>query len=170
MSELNSVLSSVLQRALDALKKARADVYTFSFCHDRARGAVFVCADSALSSRRVIGKLNRSSMKRFANAVQKRDLEAALMWQATVGRSLSPQEFLWPNLGRRSLGKFKQAPELHEAMLLTAIQVVPKVVELTVDSEALLFTCSTADEEVGLVWTADAATKPRAARLKTRTR
>lgn len=170
MAELETILSAVLQRALDALKQARADVYTFSFCHDRRRGAVSVYADTEVSSRRVLGALNRSSMKRFAKAVQQRDLDEASMWQASVGRNLSLAAFSWRNLARRTLGDFKHAPELHEAMLLAAIECAPKVVALTSDRETLLFTCSTADEDVGLVWTADAAIKARAAPARRRKR
>lgn len=157
MSPLDTLLASILERAIDELKKARADVYTFSFCHEQKSGSVSVYADSEASSRSVIGALNRSSMKRFAKAVKKRDLDEALMWQATVGRSLSLSNFAWKKLAKSSLGKLKNAPELHEAMLLAALDVAPKVAALTSDRDKLLFTCSTVDEEVGLVWTADAA-------------
>jgi hypothetical protein len=155
MIELDILLSSVLERAIAALKKARADVYTFSFCHERV-GAVAVYADDYQSSRRVVRELNRASMKNFSKAVKKRDLDEALMWQAMVGRSLSPSDFAWKKLARRSLGKFKHAPSLHEAMLLAAMRYAPKVAELSSDPESLLFTCSTADDEVGLIWSADA--------------
>lgn len=73
MSTLDTVLASVLERALAELTNARADVFTFSFCHERDSGVVAVYADSEASSRRVVQALNRSSMKRFAKAVQKRD-------------------------------------------------------------------------------------------------
>jgi hypothetical protein len=159
MSPLDSFLSSILERAIAELQKARADVYTFSFCHEQKSGAVSVYADTEANSRRVIGALNRSSMKRFARAVKKRDLDEALMWQATVGRSLSLGDFAYKKLAKSSLGKLKSAEGLHEAMLLAAMNVAPKVASLASDREMLLFTCSTVDEEVGLVWTADAASK-----------
>lgn len=166
-SALDQLLTSVLQRAIAALSKARADVYTFSFCHDRERAAVSVYADSEVNSRRVIRKVNRSSMRQFAKAVRKRDLDEALVWQASVGRGLCLREFAWPQIARRPLGKLARDPVLHEAMLLAALEHVPKVVELSSDPETLLFTCSTADEEVGLVWTADAALTPaKTARTK----
>src|SRR5690349_8308643 len=130
MNILDTLLRSVLERAIDALEKARADVYTFSFCHERDGGAVSVFADSQASSRRVVRALNRASMKRFAKAVRKRDFEEALMWQATVGRSLSLSDFAWKKLARRPLGKLKSAPELHAAMLLAAMNHAPKVAAL----------------------------------------
>lgn len=160
MSPLDTLLSSVLARAIDELKKARADVYTFSLCHERDRGAVAVYADSEANARRVVRELNRASMKRFAKAVRKRDLDEALMWQASVGRSLTLSDFAWKALARRPLGKLKNSPELHEAMLLATMQCAPLVAPLASDPEALLFTCSTADEDVGLIWTADAASLP----------
>jgi hypothetical protein len=163
MVELDILLSSVLERAVAELKKVGADVYTFSFCHDRDKGAVSVYADDEVSSRRVVRELNRSSMKNFAKAVKKRDLEEALMWQAMVGRSLSPRDFAWKKLARRSLGKLEHAPTLHEAMLLAALRYAPQVLELASDREALLFTCSTADDEVGLIWSAEAASSQRKA-------
>ncbi|HET8933113.1 MAG TPA: hypothetical protein VFN67_06740 [Polyangiales bacterium] len=166
MSPLDTFLASILERAIAELKNARADVYTFSFCHEQSSGAVCVYADSEESSRRVVGALNRASMKRFAKAVKKRDLEEAMMWQATVGRSLSLRNFAWKKLAKSSLRKLESAEALHEAMLLAAMNVVPKVAALSSDPEALLFTCSTVDEEVGLVWTADAATKARATRKR----
>ena len=161
MIELDLLLSSVLERAIAALEKARADVYTFSFCHERA-GAVSVYADDATNSRRVVRELNRASMKNFTKAVKKRDFDEASMWQAMVGRSLSTSDFAW-KLARRSLGKLGQAPSLHEAMLIAALKYTPKVTALTSDPEALLFTCSTADDEVGLIWSADAAGSARKA-------
>lgn len=89
------------------------------------------------------------------------------MWQATVGRSLSLADFAWKGLGQRSLGKLARAANLHEAMLLASLKVAAKVAAIASDREALLFTCSTPDEEVGLVWTADAAkTSTRAARAR----
>jgi hypothetical protein len=160
MIELDILLSSVLERAIEALKKARADVYTFSFCHERV-GAVAVYADDAANSRRVVRELNRASMKNFTKAVKKRDLDEALMWQAMVGRSLSPGDFAWKKLARRSLGKLKQAPSLHEAMLIAAMRYAPKVSALTSDPESLLFTCSTADDEVGLIWSAEGQSPAR---------
>lgn len=160
MADLDILLSSVLERAIAALKTARADVYTFSFCHERV-GAVSVYADDAANSRRVVRDLNRASMKNFRSAVNKRDLDEASMWQAMVGRSLSPSDFVWKKLGRRSLGKLKHAPELHEAMLLAALRYAPQVAPLSSDPESLLFTCSTADDEVGLIWSADAAATAR---------
>jgi hypothetical protein len=164
MSPLDTFLASILERAIDELKRARADVYTFSFCHEQSSGAVCVYADSEANSRRVIGALNRASMKRFAKAVKKRDLEEAMMWQATVGRSLSLSNFAWKKLAKSSLGKLRNEAALHEAMLLAAMNVAPKLAALSSDPEMLLFTCSTADEEVGLVWTADAAsTAPKQA-------
>jgi hypothetical protein len=161
MSALDTLLTSVLQRAIAELIKARADVYTFAFCHDRDKHTLSVCADSAANSRRVIRKLNRQSMKRFAAAVRKRDLDEASVWQATVGRGLSLSEFAWTDLGQRSLGKLAHAPSLHAAMLQAAMKRAPEVVQLASDPEALLFTCSTVDEEVGLVWTADACKPSR---------
>ena len=160
MMELDLLFSSVLERAIAALKKARADVYTFSVCHERA-GAVSVYADNVTNSRRVVRELNRASMKNFTKAVKKRDLDEASMWQAMVGRSLSTSDFAWKKLARRSLGKLGQAPSLHEAMLIAALRYTPKVTALTSDPEALLFTCSTADDEVGLIWSADAAGSAR---------
>jgi hypothetical protein len=161
MNALETLLSSVLQRAIADLHKARADVYTFSFCHDASKGAVSVSADSAVSSRRAVRDVNRASMKRFHKAVAKRDFEEASVWQASVGRSLSLTDFAWKNLARRPLGALGSAPKLHEAMLLTALKHAPEVAALSSDRETLLFTCSTADEEVGLVWTADAPSRAK---------
>jgi hypothetical protein len=141
-----------LERALDSLEKARADVYTFAFCHEHSRDAVCVYADSAESSDRVIRALNRASMKRFVKAVKERDLDEAAMWQASAGRNLSLRDFAWKKLGRRSLGTFASAPELHEAMLLATMKAAPKIAKLSSAPADLLFTCSTANEEVGLVW------------------
>jgi hypothetical protein len=161
MIELDILLSSVLERAIAELRRAEADVYTFSFCHDRDKGSVSVYADDEASSRHVVRELNRSSMKNFAKAVKKRDLEEAMMWQAMVGRSLSPRDFAWKKLARRSLGKLKHTPTLHEAMLFAAMRYAAQVAELASDRESLLFTCSTADDEVGLIWSAEAASSKR---------
>lgn len=158
MIELNILLSSVMEHAIAALRKERADVYTFSLVHERDKGAVSVYADEEANSRRVVRRLNRTSMRNFAKAVQRRDLDEALMWQAMVGRSLSTRDFSWKKLARRSLGGLKHAPELHEALLLAGMKYASEVAELSSDRESLLFTCSTADDEVGLIWSVDAAT------------
>lgn len=166
-TELDTFLSAVLDQAITALNKARADVYTFAFCHDRERGVVFVSADSEANSRRAVREINRASMKQFAKAVRKRDLDEALVWQASIGRNLSVSEFEWAHITRRPLGKHKHAPTLHEAMLLSALEHAPKIIALSSDPETLLFTCSTPDEEVGLIWTADATpSAPKTARTK----
>lgn len=161
MNALDKLVKSVLQRALLELENAGADVYTFALHHDSEHGALSVCADTATNSRRVLRKINRQSMKRFAAAVRKRDLEEALVWQAAVGRNLAPRDFAWTDLARRSLGRYKRAPLLHATMLQSALQFSPQVAALTSDREALLFTCSNVEEEVGFVWTADAAVQPR---------
>jgi hypothetical protein len=157
MIELQTWLSTVLECAIDELHSQHADVHTFAFCLEPGGRAVSVYADSETNARRVVHALNRASMKRFVKAVHRRDLDEASMWQASVGRNLSLRTFAWKRLARCTLGKYSQAPELHEAMLLAALQQTPKVLELSSDPEQVLFTCSTPDEEVGLVWTGDAA-------------
>jgi hypothetical protein len=157
MTELQTWLSGILECAIDELHSQRADVHTFAFCVEAGGRAVSVYADSETNARRVVHALNRASMKRFVRAVQKRDLDEASMWQASVGRNLSLRTFAWKTLARRALGKHSQAPELHHAMLLAALQHTPRVLELSSAPERVLFTCSTPDEEVGLIWTADAA-------------
>ena len=154
MTPLQSLFFGVLDEAIGELKREKVPVYTFAFYHDHESAAVSVCADTNESSARCVHSSNRYGMKYFAEAIRKGDLEAAGRWQANVGRSLSLGDFARVNLARRDLGRAKVTAKFHLTMIQCVVERQARIVKLAPEPLDLLFTCSTADDEVGVVWAA----------------
>jgi hypothetical protein len=158
MSDLNSFLASVIDSALSTLTQEAFPLYTFAFYNDHESSAVSVCADTMANSTRVVGEINRYNLKYFSKAVQAGRLDEAALWQANVGRSLSLGDFARKNLCRSDLPDLAADTNLHHAMVLAVFDRAADLARLAPEPAQLLLACSTADDEVGLVWSVSVQT------------
>jgi hypothetical protein len=155
MSDLNSFLASVVKAAVAELQAAPIPIHTFAFYHDHESNAVSVCADTKESSLRAVRKSNQWSMKYFAQHLLDGSWEDACLFQANVGRSLSLGDFTRVNLARTALPpKTNTDQSFYLAMARAVIAHQANIVSLAPDPEDVVFCCSSADSEVGLVWSA----------------
>ncbi|GAB5546027.1 MAG: hypothetical protein SangKO_057870 [Sandaracinaceae bacterium] len=152
MSDIEALLRDVMTRALGDLEQQGMDVYTFSFYLDHESRAVSVCADTRESSARLVGRSNAFANRYFLGAVRDGDLETAALWQANVGRSLSLGDFAAVNVARTELGRHRPTPDLCLAMVESVIENHDAIRKLSSDPAQTILTCSTLDDEVGLVW------------------
>jgi hypothetical protein len=152
MGVAESLLSGVLDNAISELRRDPIALYTFAFYFDHESLAVSVCADTADNSKRVVEKMNRPNNKYFTRAVQSGDLVEAALWQANTGRSLSLGDFSRVNIARRDLNDIDLGADFHLLMVRALLDRTADILKLATDPTTLLFACSTADDEVGLVW------------------
>lgn len=153
MSALKSFLEGVVTKAISELRATPILIYTFAIYHDHESGAVSVCVDTKETSVRVVRQSNQWSMNYFVQHLQDGRWEDACLFQANVGRSLSLGDFARVNLARAVLPPSATIdPSFYLAMARTLIAHQQEVLSLAPDPEDVLFCCSSADSEVGLVW------------------
>lgn len=151
------ILASVLQHALAEIRQKSIPVYTFALYHDHESNAVSVCVDTEESSSKCVASMNRFNMKYFTQAIAGKDLKAASLWQANIGRSLSLGDFALVNSGRTDLGKIKGTSAFYLAMIKALMSVESDIIALSSNPQKLVFACSGPNDEVAYVWSAQSA-------------
>jgi hypothetical protein len=146
------LFSSVLRQALAEIRKETIPVYTFALYHDHESATVSVCVDTQESSAKLVASSNAHSMRYFAEAIAEKDLKAASLWQANIGRSLSLGDFALVNSARTELGKVKPNKDFYLNMVEAIIQAQSEIVALAPNPEQLLFACSGPNDKVAYVW------------------
>ena len=153
MSEIYNFLDGVVKAALAELRADPIPLYTFAIYHDHESAAVSVCADTKESSLALVRLSNKWAMKYFAQHVRAGSWPDACLFQANVGRSLSLGDFVRVNLARASLAAGVVTDEsFYLAMARAVIANQEEILRLAQDPQEVLFCCSGADSEVGLVW------------------
>ena len=148
------LFDDVLSRAIPEVRGRGIDVFTFAFYHDHESAAISVCVDTEASSARLVLSQNAFSMRYFADAVAKGDLSQAALFQANVGRSLSLGDFEMVNVARTDLNGIRPDDGFYLSMIRSLRRREKEIVPLARDAQRLLFCASSADSEVGYVWTA----------------
>lgn len=153
MGNLTDFLDGVIKKALEELRADPIPIYTFALYHDHESAIVSVCVDTKDSSTKLVRESNRWSMNYFVEHVQNGSYQDAALFQANVGRSLSFGDFARVNLGETDLDSDFVADEsFYLAMVRAVIAHQQDILSLAPDPEGVVFCCSTADSEVGLVW------------------
>ena len=128
------------------------DIYTFAFYHEHESELVSICIDTKENSEEKVEEINAYNMKYFDKIISEGCLDEAVMWQANVGRSLSLGDFKAVNIVELDV----EGKETDDAFYLSMINSIKKklsnIKKLSSHGNALLFCCSNANEEVGLVW------------------
>lgn len=153
MSELSEFLAGVVKGALTELREDPIPVHTFAFYHDHESGIVSVCVDTKESSAKLVRSSNQWAMGYFAEHIQSGSWKDASLFQANAGRSLSLGDFARVNLGETDLDGDMVADEtFHLEMARAVIAHQQEILELAPEPDDVLFCCSSADSEVGLIW------------------
>ena len=155
--QASSLFAAVLEEALREVEALQLPVFTFALYHDHESGAVSVCVDTEDSSARAVAAMNRFNMGYFAKAIASGDIKAASLWQANIGRSLALGDFALVNSARTPLGAVAVDEGFYLAMVRAVMGVQQRVAALAPHPERLMFACSGAEEEVGYVWSTQAA-------------
>ncbi len=161
MRNIGSFLDGIIKAALADLRADPILIHTFALYHDHESNAVAVCADTKENSRETIRQSNRWSLKYFTQHVRDGNYEDACLFQASVGRSLSLGDFARVNLARTDLGPSVVTDgSFYLAMVRAVMANQEDILKLASDPGDIIFCCSSADSEVGLVWSvlADAET------------
>ena len=156
MTPLNlpATLDQILRAAIHDIAQRGTAVFTFALYLDHESSAISVCVDTEENSAKVVAEINRYNSKHFRAAVEDGDLKAASLWEANTGRSLSLGDFFLVNIARTDLPTVGQDSALEIAMVRALVAVQGEVLALAKSPERVLFVCSSADDEVGYVWSA----------------
>ncbi len=158
---LPELFSGVLRKGIAEIKKAKLPLYTFAFYHDHESQAVSICADSEANSRRVVCKINEYSAQHFIREIAAGDLEAASLWQANIGRSLSLGDFAVVNAARTNLPSKAIKSNFYLEMVRAVMAVQSRIAVLAPRGDRLVFACSGENAEVGYVWSLEKVLDPR---------
>jgi hypothetical protein len=153
-TDADRLFDDVLARAIADVRDRGVDVYTFAFYHDHESEAVSICVDTEANSARSVLSENAFSNKYFRKAIAKGDLAEAALWKANVGRSLSLGDFELVNVARTKLGRVRVNEGFYLSMIRTLRSREGDIVGFASDPRRLLFCASSADDEVGYLWTA----------------
>jgi hypothetical protein len=151
---LSKSADKVLRRAIARVARERIPVFTFALYFDHESSALSVCVDTQANSTKVVAAINRYNAKHFRAAVDAKDLKAAALWQANIGRSLSLGDFALVNLARTEVPNAVQDAKLDLALVRALVAVEAQVLSLAPKPDRVLFACSGADDEVAYVWSA----------------
>ena len=157
MGDSHSLLTAVMNRALELLEQQSFALYTLAFYLDHESSAIAICADTQPNSDRVVAEINRYNLRHFLDAIREADLSAAALWQANVGRSLSLGDFTAVNLARTELGDVPVDVSLCHAMVDTVIKNHSRIRKLSPNPAHTLLATSTLEDEVGLIWSLPAS-------------
>jgi hypothetical protein len=83
-------------------------------------------------------------------AVDSGDLQAAVLWNANVGRNLGIWKF--ENLARTDLPKGRLPQKFYQEMMYALRAREGEILPLAVSAEKLLFCCSGPNDEVEFMW------------------
>ncbi len=147
------LFDNVLSRAIAEVRARGIDVFTFAF-HDHESAAVSVCVDTAASSARLVRSQNAFTLRHFTDAVAKGALRKAALFKANVGRSLALGDFEMVNVARTDIEGVPVTDEFYLQMIRAVCARESEIVSLTSDLSRLLFCASSAEWEVGYMWTA----------------
>jgi hypothetical protein len=148
------LFDDVLSRAILEVRAAGIDVFTFAFYHDHESAAVSICVDTEASSVQAIRSGRAFKAKHFADAVATGNLRKAAAFKANIGRSLSLGNFEMVNVARTDIGSVTVDDNFYLEMIRAVRTREQEIVSMTRDVERLLFCSSSAELEVGFMWTA----------------
>lgn len=153
MSGIDKFLDGIVRTALAELRAASIPLFTFALYHDHESAAISVCVDTKESSLASVAQSNQWSMRHFARHIQDGCWQDACLFQANTGRSLSLGDFARVNVARAELPSGIEPDEaFYLAMARVVIANQKEILSLAPEPEAVVFCCSSADSEVGLVW------------------
>lgn len=148
------LFNDVLSRAIPEVRAAGIDVFTFAFYHDHESAAVSICVDTEANSVRAIRSSSAFKAKHFVDAVEAGNLRKAAAFKANVGWSLSLGDFEMVNVARTDTGSVPVDDHFYLQMIRAVRAHEQEIVSMTSDVERLLFCTSSAEWEVGFMWTA----------------
>lgn len=151
-SSTKKYFDAILKAAIAKVRSKNISVFTFAFYHDHESGAVSVCVDTEDNSARIVQSTNKYNMRHFLNNVAAGDLQQAGLWQANIGRSLSLGDFVMVNLARTDIEEKVIDERFYLAMVQALVAIQDEIALLSPSPARLLLSCSSANSEVGYVW------------------
>lgn len=104
-----------------------------------------MCVDTEENSKRCVADSNAYDQKYFWRVIESGDLEAAALWNANPGRSLSLGDFAFVNVARSDLPKGKVTEDLYLEMIRAMKEKEEEIVGLAESRASLLFCASGAE-------------------------
>ena len=157
VGDSKELFDDVISRAIPEIRAAAVDPFTFAFYHDHESAAVSICVDTESNSARSVRRRNRFMLKHFADAIAEGNLKRASLLKANLGRSISLGDFAIKNLARTKLGSISTDGDFYLDMIRTLRGWEPEIIAMASDSRCLLFCTSSAEWEVGYIWSAPLA-------------
>ncbi|OYU17496.1 MAG: hypothetical protein CFE34_15450 [Rhodobacteraceae bacterium PARR1] len=159
MGYLDYLIDKVIARAIDEISRQglSGQIVTMALYFDHEGAALSVCADTLENSLAHEEKARDWSYRHLSEAIIKGDLTEAALFNHSVSRSLSLGDFVLINLARYDLEPDDDIQEMPENFFVALAQSLNRNTKVCLSVCALdvpvVFACSTANNEVGLVWT-----------------
>lgn len=150
---MDQEFEALIDQALTIATEIGIDIYTFAFYHDHESKSVSICLDTELNSIAQVKRQNKYNAKYFNLSIQQGDLKKAALWQANPGRNLSLGDFTAVNIVEKHLPEdYVIDANLYLSMIKAVNAKINVIQALCGEKEKLVCCCSTAEEEVGLIW------------------
>lgn len=158
MGHLDYLIDQMIARAMGAISERglSGQIVTFALYFDHERYALSVCADTLENSRSKQESVRNWSYKHLSEALESGDLAKAARFNHSVSRSLSLGDFVLKGLAEHELDP-DGTPEMQMHFFVALAQGLHRNTDVCLSvcdpKQPVVLACSTANDEVGLVWT-----------------
>lgn len=152
MSLYDKGFDLIIDKALNSLFSKGVDIYTFAFYYDHESHALEILADTKSNSNRQLLATQKLQHDEFMKAIEAKDLAKASRWGSAGERNISLGDFQCKSLGREVAKAPNNSAPFFLAMANAVIRNRIKISALSSDPDALVFLCSTQENEAGLIW------------------
>lgn len=159
MAYLDYLIDQVIARAIDQIsgRGLSGQIVTMALCFDHEGAGLSVCADILENSMAQQEKQRSWAYQHLSQAIIRGDVAQAALFNHSVSRSLSLGDFVLRNLALHWLEPDDDIGEMPESFFVALAQGLHRNTNLCLSVCApdvpVVFACSTAKDEVGLVWT-----------------
>lgn len=159
MGYLEYLIDQVMARAIDQISSRGLSgrIVTLALYFDHEGAVLSVCADTLENSTAKQEDSRKWCYQHLSEAISKGDLAEAALFNHSVCRSLSLGDFALRNLAEYALEQDDEVSAMPEHFFIALAQGLHRNTQACLSVCApevpVVFACSTATDEVGLVWT-----------------
>ena len=159
MGYLEYLIDQVIARAISQISSRGLSgrIVTLALYFDHEGGVLSVCADTLENSLAKQEESRNWSYLHLSRAISSGDVAKAALFNHSVNRSLALGDFALRGLAEHALEPDDEAPEMPESFFVAMAQGLYRNTRICLSvcaSEVpVVLACSTANDEVGLVWT-----------------
>lgn len=147
---MKETFEQLIHSALSA--ESQLNIYTLALHYDTMTNCASVCIDTKSNSDHQVREQNSYNMQFFKKILEQGNLNEAALWQANVGRNFILGDFRAVNIAETPVAIEQVDHKFYLDMAQALIAQTDLIASHSRHGSELLFCSSTAQDEVGLIW------------------